>query len=48
MIDKRNVGGRLWGVGGPELDSTVKEFEKEGILFSFTENGSRKTKHLPG
>lgn len=48
MIDKRNIGGRLWVVGGPELDQIFKGFEKEGIHFAFTENGSRTTKHLPG
>ncbi|MBM7702917.1 AAA domain-containing protein [Metabacillus iocasae] len=48
VIDKRDVGGKLWIVGGSELGQTLQKFEKDGMNFVFTENGSRTTKNLPG
>lgn len=46
-IDKREQGGRLWVIGGQELQSTLQPLQKDGILFGFTPNGSKSTNHLP-
>ncbi|MDG5789794.1 AAA domain-containing protein [Evansella sp. AB-P1] len=46
-IDKREQGGRLWVIGGSELQTVLKPLQKDGIVFGFTPKGSKSTKNLP-
>ncbi len=48
FIDKREVGGALWIVGGHELDDIMLACKELGFRFFFSERGGRITKNKPG
>lgn len=44
-IDKRNNDGALWILGGHELDTLVREYKKQGVIFTFKQGGGKATGH---
>lgn len=47
-IDKRQLKGALWIVGGHELDPIVKQCRTLGVYFNFMPEGGKQTNHKPG
>ena len=47
-IDKRQVKGALWIIGGHELDPIVKQCRALGVYFNFMPEGGKQTNHKPG
>ena len=47
-IDKRNLNGALWIIGGRELEPIVRECNECGVRFKFKENGGKQTGYKPG
>ena len=47
-IDKRNVNGALWIIGGKELSDIAKWCESFGLKFTFKADGARATDGKPG
>ena len=41
MIDKRDLGGNLWIIGGEELKPLVERCKEIGVYFSFKEGGGK-------
>lgn len=48
IVDKRSSGGRLWVVGGKELDAIMMELRKRGIVFRFVPKGGQSTQYQDG
>jgi very-short-patch-repair endonuclease len=47
IIDKRQFGGNLWVIGGPEIEASLAELKKQGIKFYFKELGGKATGYRP-
>ena len=45
VIDKRQVGGSLWVIGGLSLSPFFKKYEKYGYYFRYNEKGGRSTNY---
>ena len=46
-VDKRNLGGALWMVGGKELNQIIKDLKKQGVNFIYTAKGGKVTNNQP-
>jgi hypothetical protein len=47
VVDKREVGGALWVVGGQEIAPMLEELKAQGITFTYSQSGGRASKHRP-
>jgi len=47
IIDKRQFGGNLWVIGGPEIEAGLAELKKQGVKFYFKELGGKATGYRP-
>lgn len=47
VIDKRQKGGALWVVGGPELKGVMDALHQQGFNFEYAARGGRATEHKP-
>ncbi len=46
-IDKRDMGGALWIIGGHLMDDLIAELKKQGYNFVFCEKGGKATHDMP-
>jgi len=47
IVDNRKSGGALWAIGGIEYSKIFEQLTSIGIVFRFSSNGGRSTKHKP-
>lgn len=48
IVDKRDIGGSLWVIGGNELKPIFDDLESKDVHFQYVKKGSRSTRHQPG